>query len=652
MTIVNNNFFATALQGLNYSQSALAVVSNNISNSAVEGYTREAVTNVDFGGGAGSTIIGERQSSIYLNHNLLAAQANASEQGAYAQQATQLNQILASSSATGSSTTIATDIGGAIQNFFSSVNALATSTGDATNSARSAVLTSANVLTAQLSSVGTQMNDLGSQIEQNITSDIGSINDLASQIATVNINIQTAQGQSLTQPPNSLYDQRDQLLQKLSKLIGVTTLPQADGTYSVFMGEGQALVLGGQAQKLQAAPLPNDPSKTILSYSSPSGSIAIPDNQIVGGELGALVQFRSQTLVPIQQSLGQLGTSFALTVNNQLALGKDKNGNFGAAMFSLPLIPSTPFSSNTGNAVLGVTFADPKQTKPSDYLVHYDGSNYTITRVSDGTVSTLPSSSASTNLGATPQIVDGLQFSISSGTMSAGDSIIVYPYKQNVGGISVSMTDPALIGAAGGSNGVTSGTASVSSGSSNLGTGSLAITGLNGTLAVNLPYNTATVKFVDATHYQVEQGSNGYGSSTLISNNHVSVNGITMALSGTPSANDTFSVSSNISGAGDNSNAVALHALQTSNTLLGGTTNFSSYYSSISSTVGLAGQQYKATSQAANFSLISATIAQQTVSGVNLDEEASNLLNYQRQYQAAAKVIQTSSQLFQSILQI
>lgn len=656
MTIVNNNFFTTALQGLNYSQSALSVVSNNISNSAVPGYTREAVTNVDFGGGAGSTLVGARQTSIYLNENLLAAQASASEQGSLSQNATQLNQILASSSATGSSSTIATDIGGAIQNFFSSVNALATSTGDATNAARSSVLTNANVLTAQFSSVGTQLNNLSSQIEQNITSDIGSINDLASQIATVNKNIQASQGQTLTQPPNQLMDQRDQLLQQLSKLVSVTTVPQSDGTYSVFIGQGQALVLGNDSQTLQSAPKVNDPSKTILSYSSPNGPIAIPDSQVVGGELGALVQFRAQTLVPVAQSLGQLSASFALTINNQLALGKDAVGNFGAAMFKLPLIPSTAATTNTGNGALSVTMTDAKQTRPSDYQVQYDGTQYKITRLSDGTAgvgttgSVLADTTRYSDLTTTPATVDGLQFSL-SGTMNAGDSIIVYPYTQNVGGVSVVMTDPRTIGAAGGNNGVTSNTASVSSSNTNLGTGTLAITGINGALAVNLPLTTATIQFVDSTHYKVEQGSNGFGASTLISNNQVSVNGITLLLSGIPAANDTFTVSSNLTGVGDNTNAVALHALQTAQTLLGGTTNFSSYYSSIAGTVGLAGQQYKATSQAALFSLTSATNAQQTISGVNLDEEASNLLNYQRQYQAAAKVIQVSSSLFQSILQ-
>jgi flagellar hook-associated protein 1 FlgK len=649
MSVVNPNFFNTAVTGLNYASSALAVVSNNISNSSQAGYTREVVTNVNpTGGGAGGVLVGERQTSVYLNANLINAQSNASEQGAYAQYATQLNTILASTTATGTSNNIATDIGGSIQNFFSSVNRLATTTGDATGAARNAVLTNATILTSQFSSVGNQINSLSSQVEQNINSDIGSINALAKQIASVNQNIQQAQGQSLIQPPNNLQDQRDQLLQKLSKLVGVTTLPQSDGTYSVFIGQGQALVLGTTAQNLQGATSSTDPSKTILSYSSPNGPIAIPDNQVVGGELGALVQFRAQTLAPAAQALGQLSTSFAATINNQLALGRDQNQKQGAPMFGLPLIPSSAATTNTGNGVLAVTMTNPALTYPSDYSVKFDGTNYTITRISDGSggVDTNGSAiSAATTYSSLPQTVDGLNFSLSSGQMQAGDAITVYPYDQTMGGVKVIMTNGANIAAAGGA-------IAVSANATNAGSGSLAITGLTGTLASNLPSSTANVKFVDSTHYQVQQGSGSYGESTALVNNQVTVNGVTMTLTGYPKSGDTFSLGPNNFGIADNSNVAALDTLQTSSTLLGNTTNFSSYYSSIIGTVGLAGQLYQATSQAANNSLTTATTSQQTVSGVNLDEEAANLLNYQRQYQASAKVITVASSLFQSLLQI
>jgi flagellar hook-associated protein 1 FlgK len=214
-----------------------------------------------------------------------------------------------------------------------------------------------------------------------------------------------------------------------------------------------------------------------------------------------------------------------------------------------------------------------------------------------------------------------------------------------MGGVKVIMTNGANIAAAGGA-------IAVSANATNAGSGSLAITGLTGTLASNLPSSTANVKFVDSTHYQVQQGSGSYGESTALVNNQVTVNGVTMTLTGYPKSGDTFSLGPNNFGIADNSNVAALDTLQTSSTLLGNTTNFSSYYSSIIGTVGLAGQLYQATSQAANNSLTTATTSQQTVSGVNLDEEAANLLNYQRQYQASAKVITVASSLFQSLLQI
>lgn len=207
------------------------------------------------------------------------------------------------------------------------------------------------------------------------------------------------------------------------------------------------------------------------------------------------------------------------------------------------------------------------------------------------------------------------------------------------------MTNGSNIAAAAGPIGVAATT-------TNAGSGTLSITGLTGTLASNLPSNSATIRFVDATNYQVQQGNGGYGDATPMTNNQVIVNGVTMTMTGHPQSGDTFSLGTNLFGVADNTNVAALDTLQTSNTLLGNSTNFSSYYSNIIGTVGLAGQQYKATSQAASNSLTTATNAQQTVSGVNLDEEASNLLNFQRQYQASAKVITVANTLFQSLLQI
>jgi len=160
------------------------------------------------------------------------------------------------------------------------------------------------------------------------------------------------------------------------------------------------------------------------------------------------------------------------------------------------------------------------------------------------------------------------------------------------------------------------------------------------------------VTFSSPNTYTITQGGIIGTSETLGANHQLTVNGITLTLSGVPGSNDSFTLAPNTFGIGDNGNIAAMHTLQTANTLNGSSTNFSTYYSSIVSTVGLTGAQYKSTSQAATNVLTSATAAQQTVSGVNTDEEAASLLNFQRQYQAAAKVIQVSNTLFQSLLQI
>lgn len=662
MTSVNSNFFQTAVQGLDYAQSALNITSSNISNSADPSYTRELAVKLESSGsGAGSVVIGERQTSFYLNQNVLAAQSYSSGQTTYSGLADQLNQLLASTSVTGSTSATPSDIGGAIQSFFTSVNALATAPED--SAARQAVISNAGIVSSEFSNIGTQFTNMANNVSQNITGDVQSINSLASQIATVNQQLQQYQGASLSEPPNTLLDQRDSLLQSLSKIVQISVLPQSDGTYSVFMGMGQPLVLGGNSEPITTIPSKTTPGTVDLAYTSATGETTIPSNEILGGDLGTLLQFRAQTLEPAAQQLGLLANTFAVAVNQQLSLGRDLQGNAGAPIFQLPLLPSTPVTVNNPPAgSLTTTLVDPSQAQASDYQLKKTGDDaYTVTRLSDGTSATLPDANGG-------DVFDGLQFNPTG--MSIGDTFIVQPYTSTMGGIKVGMTDPSLLAAASGPIGVTSGTA-------NTGSGSLSVVRLSNSSSTFAPGNFSTSNFLPSSspeqytvsitknsdggfNYTVSPAPTGGGSGTVASDNTISLtNGtgaaaasLTLRLDGNVQSGDTFTLGAANFGAGDVTNSTALYNLQASNTLLNGQTSFNNLYSSITSNIGLVGSQYQATSAAASGVLQSATNALQQISGVNLDEEAGNLLSEEQQYQAAAKVISVATQLFQSILQI
>ncbi len=130
----------------------------------------------------------------------------------------------------------------------------------------------------------------------------------------------------------------------------------------------------------------------------------------------------------------------------------------------------------------------------------------------------------------------------------------------------------------------------------------------------------------------------------------ISFGGASFTISGTPATGDQFSLGLNTNGKGDTRNALLLGGLQTSNTLANGTTSYQGAYGQLVSLIGNKTHELDVTSTAAGKLLDSTIAAQQAVSGVNLDEEATNLLRYQQAYQAAGKVMQTANQLFDMLL--
>ncbi len=205
---------------------------------------------------------------------------------------------------------------------------------------------------------------------------------------------------------------------------------------------------------------------------------------------------------------------------------------------------------------------------------------------------------------------------------------------------------------------------------SNLGTGSIDRVRVNSVagLANGSPHvGQHTLAFDSANNrYEVRDSGNTL-IGTVAYNPAVDASGVTRALpgalgniqitlSGTPSNGDQFTLESNGAGVADNSNAVALGALQTTKTLLaaGGkpTANFQSTYSNLVSEVGNKTNEVKVSKAAQESLLEQATAAREALSGVNLDEEAANLIRFQQAYQASARVMSISSSLFDEILSI
>jgi flagellar hook-associated protein 1 FlgK len=647
---MGSNIFAAAITGMNAAQYQIATTEHNIANASTPGYSRQQVllapsiaqqTGAGFLGQGVDVTSVRRIYDQYLTAQVLQEQSQSSYLTSYYNSISKIDNMLSGSSSS---------LSPSIQNLFSAINSVASN--PASVPARQTVLSSAQSLVSGFQSMDQQLTNIANSLNGNITSTVKDINSYAQQIAVLNSNIQRALATSQGQPPNDLLDQRDQLINQLNQDIGTTSVQQSDGTISVFIGSGQALVIGNQAMSLQVVQSASDPSKLEVAYFANGKSIPIQQSSLQGGSLGAALAFRDQTLEPTRNALGRVATGLAMSLNQQNQLGQDLNGALGGNLFSVAVPRVSANSNNTGNATLTSSITNVSALTTSDYQLKFDGTNYTMVRLSDNTV---------TNLGAGPltpsAVVDGFTVSITTGAMAAGDSFLIRPTADGARDIALATNDPSKIAAASPMRTMAAltntGAATISGGMVNppppvTPDPAHPLTDVNLQQAVSITFNnpptsynvTGTGVGIPAANVPYTPGSN------------ISYNGWTVQITGTPNAGDVFNISSNINAVGDNSNALQMAALQTQNLMANGTTSLNGAYSQLVGDVGAATNGFNVTSQAQT-SMVAQTVAsQQAVSGVNLDEEAANLLQYQRAYQASAKALQIANTMFDAILAI
>ncbi len=401
------------------------------------------------------------------------------------------------------------------------------------------------------------------------------------------------------------------------------------------MGSGQSLVVGQEFFRLSAVSSPDVPEQIDVAYGVGGGSVLLSPNALSGGSLGALLAFRADALTDTRNQLGRIAAGLQLTFNEQHRLGQDLRGGAGTDFFSPPKAAVSARTDNNGSADLTATLVDADALVASDYRITFSAGNYRVTRLSDGNT---------TNFAGLPQTVDGVTLQLAGGVPADGDSFLVEPGRYVARNMSVAIHDTSLIAAAApmrtGSGAANTGTASVN----------------QGTVAAPLDANVqqpVTITFTSPTTFSVTGvGTGNPVGLAYTSGDDISYNGWTVKISGTPAAGDTFRVEPNTNGTADNRNALALAQLQTTNTLAGGTSSFQGAYGQLTGFIGNTTREMNIASKAQEAIAARAVEAQQSVSGVNLDEEAANLMRYQQAYQASAKTIQVATVLFDTILSL
>ncbi|KFE57818.1 flagellar hook-associated protein FlgK [Pseudomonas syringae] len=685
------SLLSIGLSGINASSAAINTIGNNTANVDTAGYSRQQVMttasaqrNIGLGVGfigTGTTLSDVRRIyNSYLDAQLQSSTALSADAVAYSGQAGKTDTLL-------SDTT--TGVAAQLSKFFTDLQAIGRSP---TQSAeRSAFLTQANALAARFNSVAGQLSSQNENVNAQLDSFTSQVNELTTTIAS--LNKQIAQASAGNTSPNSLLDSRGEAVRQLNQLVGVKVI-ESNGNYDVYTGTGQSLVSAGTSYQMTATPSKADPLQYSLQIAYGHTTTDVT-SVLSGGSIGGLLRYRSEVLTPAGNELGRVAIVLADKINSQLSQGIDSKGNPGSALFnninSAALISQRSIGASTnspGSGNLDVTISNSSALTADDYEVTIgsDGDSYTMRRLPNGDL--VGTGALSDN---PPKEFDGFKMSLHDplpSTLAAGDRFKVSPAGNGASGIAVALTDPKDIAAAA--------PLTATAGAGNSGTGGFTqptitsapdiynTTKLNdwqnaikGSTPMRLVMGAATggvqsYSLLNASGDPVlDQSGNaitgtiiqgqtnsiklnvGYTDKSTTPNSQTALT-VEMTISGTPQANDTFSIGMTGAGSADNRNATAAVALQTAKTVgvtNGGVgTSLSGAYGDLVSSVGTLASQAKSDVTATAAVVTQAKSARDSVSGVSLDEEAANLIKYQQYYTASSQIIKAAQSIFSTLI--
>ena len=631
-------------------QAKLDTIAHNISNASTEGYSRQEVQlSTETGRYTGAGFFGRgvkidtvaRASDALLardyNHNFAASSADQTR----LDKLTQLEKVLPTGQ---------TGLGysaGQMLNAFVDV-------GDQPQdlSARQVVLSKAEELASRVRNAGAQLSDLQAGTLADMRTTVSQINSIASNIADMNQKIAAVTGSGHS--PNDLLDQRDLLVKQLSEKVQVSTVPADDGSISVFIGGGQQLVLSNKANTLGVQADQFDASQGRITIGSGNAQYPLDESLLSGGALAGLLKFQNEDIPSARNQIGQMASALSWRVNQQQALGLDLGtpASAGGAIFDVgppQVLPSSKNNSSLKNPPVTMSVADARELQASDYSLAEDPSapgTYKLTRLNDQTVTTV----------ADGDVVDGMKINIDTPNMASGDKFLLRP----VGNAAISMKrvleKPTGIAAAAPVNGIVATT--------NIGTASVA--SLSVVTTPSTPYASVSIAFTAASGngrgYEVRDANGGVlDTGTWTAGTPISYNGFQLNLNGVPKAGDQITVAPTLYPSANNGNALSLLALRDEDLVgrvnrgVNGNAPGATITNAYSQIIGSVGVRVQDAQTSATISATLAANAKELLvnkTGVNLDEEAARLIQFQQGYQAAAKILQVAQTVFDTLLNI
>ncbi|MDP2369431.1 FlgK family flagellar hook-associated protein, partial [Rhodoferax sp.] len=531
-------------------------------------------------------------------------------------------------------------LGAAVSDMFNAFSGVVSSPADQT--ARAVVLARADEMTSRFRASVAQLQALKQGADLQLRDSVAAVNNLARSIADVNQEIARAKG--VGHDPNDLLDHRDQLIRQLNQYVQTSVIEADDGSMGVFLANSQPLVLGQTVTPVNLVSSDfGDPSTTKLSMQRGGQTVLLDEATLGGGSMAGLLRFQNTDLVDATNLLGRMALAIGTKANEQQALGLDLNGAIGTAMFNLASMPAGyGATGNTGTASVTASVS----VAPSSGATALVASNYElrfnaggaidVVRLTDGQLTSIPGP------GPTALIqIDGLDLNI-AGVGAVGDRFLITPFAGAADGISTAFRSPRALAVAS--------PVAASIGAAN--TGTLVVERL--AAKSNPPPAAVTITFTGPGSFtRSDTGATVYAYTPAQAIEYDLVppptTGWALTLKGTPQVGDTLVIGPNPYPTLNGGNAEAMLALRDLAMFDGAA--LTEGYTSAMSQVGIRVQGAQFASEVSSSIANNLERDRTAVAGVNLDEEAAKLLQFQQSYQAAAKMMQVAQNMFDTLMQ-
>jgi flagellar hook-associated protein 1 FlgK len=624
-------FINNGLTGLLAAQRALQTTSNNVANANTDGYVRQRVNfaenpgqqRVGYSVGSGVNVAGiERVYDQFLTDELNNATMSQHRAQTFNTLALRLDGLLGNPDL---------NISPSIQRFFDNVELVNRDPTSAVN--REQLLIEAESLTQRFHQMKSQLSGIAGEVNGRRRASVNTNKKQAGRLSKVNDRIAAA-GENA---PNDLLDEQGRLLMQLAEQVDFTAVKKTNGSVDVMVGNGQPLVIGTKSFELALIPNEFDASKMELAFTD-GNQFQLISNKVSGGAVAGLLNFRNATLNGVRLDLGQTALGLSAVFNSQHGEGIDLNGDLGGDFFANLTPAVTASVNNSGASAVTAAIGNAAAVEAKDYVLRFDGGAWELFDAATGATETM----TGTGTGVDPFVADGLEITVGAGA-AAGDRFLLQSVAQAAGKFATIITNPSKIAAAA--------PVITSVSLQNAGSGAISTVTLDDVMNPGL-LQPVDIRFDDATTYRIYDsgGADLTGPQAFTSGTDISFNGFTVQISGVPSTSDTFSIGPNGANSGDNTNGLALATVVSQGFFANGQQSIDDLGASILTSIG------STAARSSQDLLVQDALREQiefdleSVSGVNLEEEAANLLRFQEAYMASSKIIGVANTLFQTLL--